>query len=43
MREIDDISGNRTWNDHKKRNLNRGKFDDEEVKTLMNSICSYVK
>ena len=44
MREIEDIAGNRTWNDHKKgRKLSKGKFEDEEVKTLMNAICSYVK
>jgi hypothetical protein len=45
MREIDKMSGKRTWNDHKKRkeSLNRGKFHDYEVKILMNAICSYVK
>eukprot|EP00347_Sterkiella_histriomuscorum_P009025 403342815 len=43
MREIEDISGSRTWNDHKKRNLNKGKFEESEVKILMNAICSYVK
>jgi len=39
MREIESFNGNRRWNDHKKRNLNKGKFTDEELKILMNSIC----
>ena len=43
MREIESFNGNRRWNDHKKRNLNKGKFTDEELKILMNSICQYVK
>ncbi|CDW77042.1 myb-like dna-binding domain containing protein [Stylonychia lemnae] len=43
MKEIDSFNGNRTWNDHKKKNLNKGKFSEEEVKMLMNSICQYVQ
>lgn len=43
MREFDNNVGSRTWNDSKNKNLVKGKFSDEEVKILMNSLCSYVK
>ena len=48
MREISNdsiFSTSRTWNDSKKRSaiLNKGKFSDEEVKILMNAICSYIR
>ena len=41
---IDDFLGERTWNDYKKRkDIIKGKFSEDEIKTLMQALCSYVK
>lgn len=39
------VIGERTWNDFKKKGetLKKGTFVEEEIKTLMNALCAYVK
>ncbi len=38
------VQAKRTWNDSKKRQvpLDRGQFQEREVKILMNALCQYV-
>jgi hypothetical protein len=44
MKTIEDYMGKRTWNDSKKRkDIVKGKFSDDEVKTLMHTLCQVVK
>lgn len=44
MKTIEDYMGKRTWNDSKQRkDIIKGKFNDDEVTTLMDAMCSVVK
>lgn len=39
------VIGERTWNDFKRRGatFKKGSFSPEEIKTLMNALCNFVK
>ena len=39
------VIGERKWNDYKTRghSFRKGNFTNEEVKSLMNALCSYVQ
>jgi len=37
------IGEERTWNDFKKNKYRKGAFTEEEIMTLLNSLCSYVQ
>ena len=39
------VFGERRWNDFKTRGhtFKKGSFTEEEIKTLMNALCSYVQ
>lgn len=44
MKTIDDYMGKRSWNDAKKRkDITKGKFNDDEQQTLMNALCRVVQ
>ena len=35
--------GERRWNDYQQKVLKKGVFTEQEVKTLLNALCTYAK